>query len=481
MTAVPPRHPSGVRMAGDDYQHLVTWNEVLLALRPDSGAETVTVEAPDAGNLDDVVVAYRARRAKNVQVKHAVNALTPVGTAYLTEPHGRTSLLQRFHRSWNLLQRGGQRPELRLVTDREIDPTDEAMRCLDRHSELLVPEMAGLRAGAARDAWARHLGVDEDALLDFLADLRFMTGRPFAAEAERADSLMWALGLATGQSALDSALGFVRDWVQRRERTLSIEKLREEVFERVGQAADRGALLIIEGVDDDDHPEDADVLVRYVERYAEDDPNLRRRLADPSDWQLVAQQLEETAVELRARGRHRVMVRGALRLPVWFAAGAALRHVRGFTVAALQHGSIWASDTAGATAGMVGSTVSAPGLGSELAVAVGVATDPGLGVGPFVERSGLPVGRIAVICPRQGPSNEAIPDSATAAAMAIAIRDEVRRLLEDDPADRIHLFLAAPGGLGLLLGHRWNALRPTSVYEHLGAGRGYELVLDVQS
>ncbi len=57
------------------------------------------------------------------------------------------------------------------------------------------------------------------------------------------------------------------------------------------------------------------------------------------------------------------------------------------------------------------------------------------------------------------------------------LRDAIRDLLEQQPAERIHLFLAVPGALALLLGHRWNALRPTVVYEHLGAGAGYASTL----
>jgi hypothetical protein len=56
--------------------------------------------------------------------------------------------------------------------------------------------------------------------------------------------------------------------------------------------------------------------------------------------------------------------------------------------------------------------------------------------------------------------------------MAEGIRNFARAAL-DESTERLHLFLAMPAGLGLLLGHRWNALRPTIVYEHLGVGRGY--------
>ncbi|MFJ5865067.1 SAVED domain-containing protein [Streptomyces parvus] len=37
-----------------------------------------------------------------------------------------------------------------------------------------------------------------------------------------------------------------------------------------------------------------------------------------------------------------------------------------------------------------------------------------------------------------------------------------------------HLFLACPMGLALLLGHRWNRLRPTVVYEDVGTVDAYE-------
>lgn len=481
MSAVPGRSPSGVRIAGDEYQHLVAWNEALVALRPDSDAASVTVEAPGAGNVDDVVVGYRARRTKYVQVKHAVDARTPVGAAYLTTPSGAASLLERFHRSWNDLRSGDARPDMRLVTDRECDPADPAMGCLDRRSELLVPDIQRPAARAARRAWAEHLGVDEDELVRLLGDLRFMTGRPLAAEIERCDTLMWAMGMPTGRAARDAAMGFVRDWVQRRDRTIDAEALREAVYERVGRHAEPGALLVVEGIDDDPHPEDADVLLRYVASYVGEDPNLRRVFRYPADWDAVAQRMAAAAEELRRRDVHRVIVRGALRLPAWFATGTALRHVRGFTVAAVQHGDIWGSEAASGGAGLVASRVSQRSVGGDLVVAVAVATDPTAAVQGFVDAGGLPVGRVAVVVPQRGPGPEAVPDGATAASMAVAIRDEVRGLLEDAPAERIHLFLAAPGGLALLLGHRWNALRPTSVYEHLGAGRGYERVLEILS
>ncbi|MEU3921312.1 SAVED domain-containing protein [Streptomyces sp. NPDC029004] len=62
---------------------------------------------------------------------------------------------------------------------------------------------------------------------------------------------------------------------------------------------------------------------------------------------------------------------------------------------------------------------------------------------------------------------------------AIGIRNVVRRATRTTP--RIHLFIAGPMGLALRLGHRWNRLRPTVVYEDVRTAQGYEAAFTVQA
>jgi hypothetical protein len=40
-------------------------------------------------------------------------------------------------------------------------------------------------------------------------------------------------------------------------------------------------------------------------------------------------------------------------------------------------------------------------------------------------------------------------------------------------ARRIHLFMAAPAGIALMLGHWWNLLPPATVYEYIPTSRTY--------
>ena len=58
------------------------------------------------------------------------------------------------------------------------------------------------------------------------------------------------------------------------------------------------------------------------------------------------------------------------------------------------------------------------------------------------------------------------------------IRTAVRQQVNGHP--RIHLFIAAPMALALLLAHRWNRIAPTVVYEDLAA-LGYEAAFSVNS
>ncbi|WP_324611309.1 SAVED domain-containing protein [Streptomyces griseus] len=77
-----------------------------------------------------------------------------------------------------------------------------------------------------------------------------------------------------------------------------------------------------------------------------------------------------------------------------------------------------------------------------------------------------------VLRPPGGAKDNSIPDAATANALAVGIREHLRRACR--PHAVIHLFQAGPMGLSLLLGNRWNRLRPTTVYEDVNAHQVYE-------
>lgn len=114
----------------------------------------------------------------------------------------------------------------------------------------------------------------------------------------------------------------------------------------------------------------------------------------------------------------------------------------------------------------------AVGTGSDLALTIAISADATPEVTAFL-RGSDDVGTHLTIALSPGPDRHAIASSAAAAAAAIALRDSVRRIVRERGARKLHLFLAMPGGLSLLLGHFWDRMPPTQTYEDLVTG-GYE-------
>ena len=106
--------------------------------------------------------------------------------------------------------------------------------------------------------------------------------------------------------------------------------------------------------------------------------------------------------------------------------------------------------------------------------------DPTDGVLDFLREKNLPVSKLLVYAPPGGGAKDkSVPDGSAANALAVGIRDHLRRRTR--PVRRLHLFLATPRGLALLLGHRWNRLCQTVVYEDIKVDEGYQPAFTVQA
>lgn len=98
----------------------------------------------------------------------------------------------------------------------------------------------------------------------------------------------------------------------------------------------------------------------------------------------------------------------------------------------------------------------------------------------WTQQSGLPVGTIVTVTPSAGSSGPAaVPTPGAANSLAVAVRNLARRHANTGP---LHLFLIGPLGLAVLLGHHWNRIPTTHIYEHLG-GVNYvhAFIVDAQS
>ncbi len=471
---------SGARIRGDDHHHLFAWIEALRALQPASGILAVGIEDPEAGNADDVTVYREDGTREFFQVKSSVDGREVVSIEWLMAPSraGGLSILQRFFNVWANDSSGQQRPKLALVTNRPPAADDPVIALRDGRNGTVASRLREAapksRAGIARKKIARHLSIEEEELLTFLDDLSLRVSRLYDELKEQVWPLMYAAGLRHDEEALALGLSIVRGWVTDGKRRLPVEEIRRAVapLERPGDLP--AVSLVIQAIDRDPMPESAAIVLDWVDLFPGPEPRTRRRPCDDGLWnRKFRPELQEAARKLRAQGHRRVLVRGYIRLPMWFATGVELGRTAGFEVVAFQKGAPWSSD------GKVGdfpirvSVNQGLGSGTELALGIAVAADLSEDVLTFLKKSVPEVGRLMCTLPETGPSNVAIRSDAEARAWALNTRDTVRKVVRDYQPFRIHLFLASPHGAALLLGHLWDRMPPTQLYEDLGPLEGY--------
>lgn len=159
-----------------------------------------------------------------------------------------------------------------------------------------------------------------------------------------------------------------------------------------------------------------------------------------------------------------------MRLPLWFAIGRELPDVRGWVLSVDQRTDEWRTDAAPAdvTAGVLADATI--GQGSDLALAIGMTHDPTAEVESFLSDDGLPVSRLLVLGPVGAPGQNSVPNAGFALGWVRSARELGRQAVHESGARQVHLFLAAPQGLALMLGHQWNLMPPTTVYEHMRPG-----------
>jgi hypothetical protein len=478
--AMPGPSASGARLAGDDLQHLIGWYWALKTLRSELNVESVTLETLGAGNLDDVVVrASNGEPPEFWQVKATTAATQAVTSEWLMSPLGSTgnSLLQRFWTSYMDLRSRHGYVRLVLATNRTLDTADPVLKCRDGN-ELLA---AILRQKSNRTyarkglrTWADHVGVAEADLLEMLDVLRFRTDVTESSFRERITDITRLIGLRSDEGAILEGIGVIRSWIKSSRAPRTSEDVLEVVEALNLRVAPQSGLLVIQAlrpVDD----QDATASIDWIDRFVGDEARSRRGLKDPTAWN--GSLLSELRAEIeRIRADYdRVAVRGEARLPIWFATGSELSEVAGAVVSTIQNGDVWASDAAPASSPelVVTDARRFEGSGSELAISIAIADDPTTDASAYLEREVPSVGHAVTITLATGPNSRSIRDAGEAVALARGIRDEIRSLCRTSRPPRLHLFLAMPHGLALILGHLWDRMPPTQLYEDL-TGSAYQ-------
>jgi hypothetical protein len=456
-------------------------------IRRDSQYTQVEVEVNGVGNVDDVIL--RSPHGDRFgQVKWATQTAARVDEDFLTDAEGKgKSVLQKLYGAYRKVTiAGGPPPTLELITNRGLDRDHSLLGHVDGRTDLLLPYAAAAPpkspAALAVQGWADHIGCTRDELLAMLARLRLRTGLTVSAEREHVLALMDAAGLEATEENLQRGLDIVAGWVEGGKRIITGSEVSTVVNEHDLHRVDPANILLIQAIDRDPNPEDATVTLDWVDLFDGADARQRVQPRDPASWAVMDAELQDAAGRIEDTATRTTLVRGALRQATFFRAGTVLPGVRQHTLRYHQGDQIWATNATKAPIPQPGVERVPIDCGAELSVAVGITRDPTTAVTAYVREAGLPVRHILTISPWGGPDDQVVANAGQAVAYAQRIRELVRDEVESaQRIDRLHLFLAGPGGLALLLGHRWNRMPTTLVYEHLGPGRGYTHAFTVES
>ncbi|WP_241474140.1 SAVED domain-containing protein [Mycolicibacterium neoaurum] len=460
---------TGVRIAGDNYQFLHAWRACMEALyhrvinRSDNPTIAVGVEEPNVGIGDDVV-RYRQKPPHSyTQVKYAVDHRTSVGLAYLDEER----ILRNLVATHKALTADGDPVEMRLATNRTHDPGDVLMKDRDGRDGRLLPR-AGQGSsqsvrGKARAMWAAAADTDERTLLSFLDDFHFDIAYEVLRLREHTGLLMTANGLRADENAIDQGVGWVSRKVIAGIRRLTLVDIEQAVIDLDLRAGSPWSTVSIATVRHDDLSDQAVVSIDWVDRIAGDSDWKRVVPEPPNTWEDLAREIRGIPAALGSS--RRAIATGFMRQATGFYLGSALRRVLGYEVGVRQLDQLWTS-TAATDEYPVKVDKRSVGKGPDVALIVNVSANRAGKAIEWIEGEGaLPVGSIVTATPEAGVGPGVIASPVAANSLAVALLDAAR---DHATTGNLHLFLIGPIGLAVLLGHHWNRVATTYVYEHVG-------------
>jgi SMODS-associated and fused to various effectors sensor domain len=482
---------SGARLLGDDYQHLLTWLHAAQLIHRDPDVTRIELEKHAAGNVDDLVVHRRGKPALYHQVKFTTEPGHPLTSDWFIEgAPGDKSPLERFFESYEKLTVAGTRPEMVLHTNRLPAANDPILRCLDGTSERLAPKLnrASPRsaAGKARALWAQRIGVTEEQLLEMLTSLQIRAAQAsLNSLQEHCRWVMDAVGLLATLDAIDKGMLAARRWVETGVRDVVADTVTELVDEHQLRAGEPIATVLIQAIEHDLWPETATVALDWLDGFIGEQPQERRETHDPDSWaKRFAPELRNAADSVRAAGYSRVRIDGAFRLATAIFAGSAFSDVAGFQLAVPGRSGdgTWTGDiTSDGDRRPPTLTRADHSLdeGDELAIGLNISGDLTNAVLHHIQTAGLPIKQLVVLSLAE-PGRNALNDPEDVRGWATTSTDQLRRLAEDG-WPRFHLFLHGPRTAAALLGHQWNRMPPTQLWDDLGPSRGYTPAFTIPS
>lgn len=468
---------SGARVRGDEYQHLIGWIQVIRAVLPNSNVNEVGIEDPDAGNADDITIYKSSGSNEFFQIKSAVDGREIANIDWLmrSSKTGGLSIIKGLFDIWNQHNVSGSRLKITFFTNRPASADDNFISLRDGKDGTVAKRIkeAGpnSKVGRLRQHLITHLNTTDEKCLSFLNDLSFRVGRLYDELREDARTLMYSAGLRYDEEAITLGESIVRGWVTDGKRRLAITDIKQEIKDLLRMGELPSASLLVQAIDQDPMPETATIALNWVDSFDGDEPRTRRIPRDSTLWNTkFRKEIQEAAKLMRSRRETRVLVRGHMRLPTWFTIGVELGRTVGFEEVASFQGNVpWSSKGVVDEYPVEVTCNNEFSNKNEMAIGIALSVDPSKDVINHLQKTSNDIGRYICIAPTVGVGNTILKNDKQVRQWAYNVRDTVRDIAREYQPSKIHLFLSTPHGAALLLGHLWDRIPPTQLYEDLGA------------
>lgn len=474
------------RLAGDDYQHLYAWGELLKLLISSCRLRSVTVEDPEARFVDDVTERHESDAADPdvfLQIKYHVDQRDQYSTDQLLETKGKgRSLLRKLYESWVDLRQAGRPVELRLVSNWTWDPDDSVRRCIlgadGALSEAFLAGSIDGDVGRARARWKDHLSIADEEFQAFASTLRFRLGFDCSDELEeRVRERMMHLGLRHDQPALLIGIGVVREIIKSRRSALQ----RADVTAVLNQhglvlpaSEEAGTVVYLSTVKAQRFDVAPDFLLDWTSYFVGDDQKRGHDVLDALAWNArMLPELRSLEQRLNTSSSTRLIrARGLARLSAWFAFGHTFSEVARYTIEVDQYGKHWRTDDAPSDLAIVDHAREAVDGAAADAVAVGISITDALedDVRAHLARTRL-ASAVLFLRPNRPLGPTCFASGGDVAAFARATKERMRAFVKEQRARRLVLYYFGPLSGACFLGHRLNAIAPEiQIMEHQHPG-----------
>lgn len=469
------------RLKGDDFQHLYAWSLILELWMPYKNVVQVKVEDPGALSVDDVTIYYEDGKDLSVkfnQIKYHVDRRKDYSsTSIVTVDRGKTSLLEKFWKTWKLLNLKNPEGkfELVLISNWDWDSTDGVFKSFisNNDNSIRAEFLSDPSIRSIKELWQSTLKAGDQEFSRFVASLRLKYGWDCTEELkERVSDRMNYLGLKSDDSALLIASGIVRELIKKGSTSLTKEILDELVDKydlRHPGDQNNGVAIYLSTVKEQKFEILPDYIVDWRNYFEGDTRKTGHQLKDGIGWnETLLPEIVQLEEKLNRETDCRLIkARGLARLSAWFAFASIFSDTARYTIEVDQNGILWRTDSIPnedfdvqiSNGSVEGENVN--GEGDVVAVGISITGSLEDDVREYLAISDEKIAAVLMIRPNRELGRNCLRDAGDVTALANKSKDLIRQFVKKRKAKKLLLFYFGPLSGACFIGHKLNAICKT--------------------